>query len=368
MPTVLRILIALCALAPALLFAAEPDSRAEAVKIIADLDAIVTPNGVERLETVEIGGIEQWVSIRGDDLRNPVLLMIHGGPGHVSMPTAWYFQRGWEEYFTVVQWDQRGAGKTYATNDPAKVAPTMTYERMVKDAEAMVAWLREEFDKEKIFVLGHSWGSILGLEVALRRPEWLHAYIGMGQGVEFVENERRSYDFVLARAREDGNAEAIRELEAIAPYPSTPFSLEDFATERKWLNYYGGAVYQRTSFAFEAEAVKLSPAYTDEDIQKLWDAYAFSEKHLLDAVFEMDFTDVTRLECPLIVFAGRHDYNVSSTLAAEWFERVEAPFKQFVWFEHSGHEIMNEEPGKTLVSLVTHALPIAVKAGDAPPR
>src|SRR5690606_36628924 len=108
--------------------AVAPSSRAEATKMVADMRRVVTGNGVERLENVRIGGIEQWVSIRGNDRRNPVLLMLHGGPGWVAMPSSWYFQRGWEEYFTVVQWDQRGAGKTYVENGPAKLAPTMTRE------------------------------------------------------------------------------------------------------------------------------------------------------------------------------------------------------------------------------------------------
>ena len=102
-------------------------------------------------------------------------------PGYVAMPTSWYYQRGWEEYFTVVQWDQRGAGKTHLANDPKVVAPTMTPQRMVADIEEMIGWLRKEFDKKKIFVLGHSWGSYLGLAIAQRHPEWLHAYVGMGQ-------------------------------------------------------------------------------------------------------------------------------------------------------------------------------------------
>ena len=106
--------------------AQKPESRAEAVKIVADMRRLVMPGAIERTEAVRIGGIDQWISVRGVDRRNPVLLMIHGGPGYVSMPTSWYFQRGWEDFFTVVQWDQRGAGKTYAANDPAVVAPTMT--------------------------------------------------------------------------------------------------------------------------------------------------------------------------------------------------------------------------------------------------
>src|ERR1700687_3535710 len=132
----------------------KPFSRAKATVIIANARKIVTPNGVERLEKVRIGGIEQWVSIRGADKRNPVLLLIHGGPGYVSMPMSWWFTRGWEEYFTVVQWDQRGAGKTYLLNDPGKIAPTLTPERMIADTEEIAAWARKEFGKDKIFVLG----------------------------------------------------------------------------------------------------------------------------------------------------------------------------------------------------------------------
>lgn len=341
--------------------AAEPDTRAEAVKIIADMRDIVTPNGVERLETVRIGGIDQWVSIRGYNRKNPVLLMIHGGPGYVSMPTSWYFQRGWEEYFTVVQWDQRGAGKTWLANDPEKIAPTMTVERMVKDGVEMVAWLREEFDKEKIFVMGHSWGTIIGLEIALRKPEWLHAYIGMAQGIDGRESEHRGYRFAMERARATGNDKAVRELEAIAPYAEdgAPVLLEDLAVQRKWLNFFGGAVYGRQDFSAEVAAMRLSPEYTNEDLAAVWTANAFSEEHLLQAALNVDYTGVTELECPLILFNGRHDYNLSATVAAEWFEHVDAPWKKLVWFEYSGHEMMNEQPGKTLVSLVEHALPLA---------
>ena len=138
---------------------AKPANRAEATAIIANARKIVTPNGVERLEKVRIGGIDQWVSIRGDDRRNPVLLLIHGGPGYVSMPMSWWFSRGWEEYFTVVQWDQRAAGKTYLLSDPATIAPTLTRERMVADAEEMAAWARRELGKDKIFLLGHSFAA-----------------------------------------------------------------------------------------------------------------------------------------------------------------------------------------------------------------
>lgn len=345
-----------------------PHSRADAVKIIADLRKVVADEGIERLEKVRIGGIDQWVSIRGNDRRNPVLLMLHGGPGWVAMPTSWYFQRGWEEYFTVVQWDQRGAGKTYVANDPAMVAPTMTRARMIADSEEMVAWLRKEFGKDKIFVMGQSWGSYLGLELAQRRPEWLHAYVGIGQLTNAPESERRGWAWTLQQAREDGNAEAVAELEALAPYAegNAPVPLESLFKQRRWLNHYGGMVHNRRGGDAEAAAIKLSPEYTDQDVAGIWKGNDFSMQHLLGEVLTLDMSEVHELKVPLFLFEGRHDHNVSSEVAAQWFETVKAPSKQLVWFEQSAHEVMIEEPGKTLLTLVQQVRPIAERAGDGP--
>ena len=179
----------------------KPASRTEATAIIATARTIVTPNGIELLERVRIGGIDQWVSIRGADRRNPVLLHIHGGPGYVSIPMSWWFGRGWEEYFTVVQWDQRAAGKTHVLTDPVSIKPTLTREQMVADTEEMASWVRKKLGKNKIFVLGHSWGSFLGLQLAQRHPEWLHAYIGVSQLIDGPENERRNWRFAIDAAR-----------------------------------------------------------------------------------------------------------------------------------------------------------------------
>ena len=338
-----------------------PANRAEAVKIVAELRRIVTPEGIERHEKVRIGGIDQWVSIRGMDERNPILLMIHGGPGWVSMPTSWYFQRGWEEYFTVVQWDQRGAGSTYAANDPAAVAPTMTPQRMVADSEEMVSWLRRRFGRDKIFVLGHSWGSYLGLELARRHPGWLYAYIGVGQVTDMAASEREGWQFAMGEARKAGNAQAVQELQSIAPYASgdRPVPLKDLMLQRKWLNQYGGMVYGRHGGEAEGAAMALSPEYTDRDVSLIGEASEYSVGKLLDYALTLDMSRVERLDCPLILLLGRHDHNVSSHQAALWFGKVRAPSKQLVWFEHSAHEVMIEEPGKTLISLVRYALPLA---------
>lgn len=344
-------------------------NRAEATRIIADTRKIVNPGGVERLEKVRIGGIDQWVSIRGTDKRNPVLLLIHGGPGYVSMPMSWWFTRGWEEYFTVVQWDQRGAGKTYLLNDPAAVAPTLTLDRMLADAEEMTNWLRKELGKEKIFIIGHSWGSYLGLELAKRHPDWLYAYIGVGQLTDGPESERRGWAFAVDAARRAGNTEAVRDLEAIAPYfaPGQRAPLKNIYTQRKWLDFYGGVMAHRQGNSAESDLAQLSPDYTDAEISRVWQGNDFSEHYLLQDVLSLDLSGIRQLDCPVIVFAGRYDVNINSQVAAEWFAKVKAPSRQFVWFENSAHLPMTEEPGKFLISLVRYARPIAERAGDTPP-
>jgi len=348
---------------------AKPANRAEATAIIADGRKILTPNGVERLEKVRIGGIDQWVSIRGTDRRNPVLLYIHGGPGYVSIPMSWWFTRGLEEYFTVVQWDQRATGKTYLLTDPAKVAPTLTSDRMIADTEEMTAWARKEFGKQKIFVLGHSWGSYLGLQLAQRHPEWLYAYIGVCQLIDGPESERRGWRFAMDAARRESNAEAVRELEAIAPYgsPGRNIPIKDIYVERKWVGYYGGVMAYRRDNKADSALAWLSPDYSDEEIGHIWDGNKFATPYLLPEVVALDLTKTTKLSIPLILFEGRHDFNVNSEVAAAWFDTVKAPDKHLVWFEHSGHIPMTEERGKFLLSLVHYARPIAENAGDIAP-
>jgi proline iminopeptidase len=329
----------------------------------------VTPNGVERLEKVRIGGIDQWVSIRGADRRNPVLLYIHGGPGYVSIPMSWWFSRGLEEYFTVVQWDQRATGKTYLLTDPAKIAPTLTRGRMIADTEEMAAWARKEFGKDKIFVLGRSWGSFLGLQLAERHPEWLYAYIGVCQLIDGLESERRSWRFAMDAARHEGNAEAVREFEAIAPYGAAgqTIPIKDIYVERKWVGYYGGLMAYRRDNSADGDLAQLSPDYSDQEIGHIWDGNKFATPYLLPEVVALDLTKTNKLEVPLILVEGRHDQNVNSQVAATWFDTVNAPDKHLVWFEHSGHIPMTEEPGKFLLSLVRYARPIAEKAGDTAP-
>ncbi|MFA0813125.1 alpha/beta hydrolase [Microbulbifer epialgicus] len=334
---------------------------AQAADIISELHSIVAPGGIEIEEALRIGGIKQFVSVRGRDSNNPVLLVIHGGPGWVSSPISWWVSQGWDEYFTVIHWDQRGAGKTYTINDPDVVAPTMTRQRMDADVDEIVQWARSRFDKDRIFVLGHSWGSILGLALAERHPEWLHAYIGVGQAIDFYESERRGWRWTLNQAKAANNSKAIEELASLSPYAvkETRPLLEELLLQRKWLNHYGGAAYKRADAGFESAAFRLSPIHSVEDVSLIFEAQKFSMTHLLGAAMEVNFGSLNCLETPMFLFLGRHDYNVSSTLAAEWSRALESPYKEVVWFEHSAHEILAEEPGKVFITLVEKVLPIA---------
>jgi proline iminopeptidase len=352
--------------------AAPPSAASGAGKftaIVAQARKIVSQRGVERLQAVRIGGIDQWVSVRGCDTRNPVLLYVHGGPGYISMPMSWWTTHSWEDYFTVVHWDQRGAGKTYLINDPALVAPTMTLERMVADTEEICAWLRQTLGKRKIFVLGHSWGSYLGLELARRCPEWLHAYIGVEQLTDGPESERRGWTSTLSAARKAGNATAVRELEAIAPYfaPGGRIRLEDIYTQRRWLDYYGGVMAFRHGNSADSHLAELSPDYTSRELAHIWDGNEYSERYLLAKVLSLDLSSVRHLKCPLVLFAGRYDTNVNSDVAAAWFESLDAPAKRLVWFERSAHLPMTEQPGTFLAALIDNARPLAQAAADLAP-
>jgi len=362
------------AIAALLLFCALP-YRLEAAgccddarKIIAQSRKIVPPNGIETLIKVDINGTQQWLSIRGRDRRNPILLLIHGGPASPNMPLAYSFQTPWEDDFTVVQWDQRGAGKTYGANDPAVIAPTLTIDQMTKDAEAVTQYLRVTYHKPEIFVLGHSWGTVLGVRLAQLHPDWLYAYIGVGQVVNMPRSEEYGYRFAVTQARAHGNAEALRQLAAIAPYPgASTLTMARIAVQRKWVSYYGGLAYGRTGFGFDADAESLSPDYSDRDLDNIGKGSVLSLQHFLGPLTSLDFTHTTRFGCPLFLFLGRHDETVSHEVAADWFATIEAPEKHLVWFEDSAHMVMQEQPGRFARHLVEDVRPLAVAAGDAAP-
>lgn len=344
-------------------------SRTDVIDIIAATRKIVSPNGIEELISVPINGSTQWLSIRGRDRRNPILLFLHGGPGSPTMPAAYTFQSPWEDYFTVAQWDQRGTGKTYASNDPQRLASTMTIEQMTSDAEDVVRYLLKQYSKRRIVLLGQSWGSVLGVALAQRHPEWFYAYVGVGQVVNAQKNEIDGYQFALQQAKTSHNDQAEKELSAIAPYPGGPgmLTFERIGVQRKWLMYYGGLTWGRTDFSYDGNAWTLSPEYTQKDLDLVDEGGLYSLTHLLPQIEALNYESVTSLECPIFLFEGRHDYAASHNLASQWFEHLHAPSKELVWFDNSAHMVPQEEPGRFLYHLITDVRPLAAKAGDVAP-
>ncbi|WP_063721887.1 alpha/beta fold hydrolase [Corallococcus coralloides] len=320
----------------------------------------VLTDGIEKAEAVRIGGIDQWISVRGRHKDNPLLLFLHGGPGYTALPAAYFYQGEWEEYFTVAHWDQRGAGKTYALTPADKVKPTMTVDRMVADAEEVVAYLRKTYGKKRIVLVGHSWGTLLGVRLVQKHPEWFDAYVGIGQGLDVPRNEVLGYEATLAAAKADGNKKAIADLESIAPFPDPKDparTLANLHKERRWLSYYEAHGWRAPDW-HGAQVWRYSPDVTDKDMDARDAGLDLSLAAFWGPISQMNLTKAHRFAVPVVFFHGRHDRTVSAQLLEDWFPTVQAPSKKLVWFEDSAHMVHEEEPGKVLVHLVNDVLPL----------
>lgn len=343
------------------------DPHAEARHIVGELQRIVAPGGLQETHQVRIGNIDQTITVRGMDRDNPILLYLHGGPAAPMMPAAWTFQKPWEDYFTVVQWDQRAAGRTYRANDPASVAPTIRIDRYVSDAIELIDWLRATYGKRKIVLVGHSWGTVIGMRVLIERPELLHAYVGIGQIIHPRTDETIGYRHALQRARAEGNATAVAELEALAPYPGADLRGGRIDAQRKWVIHYGGHSAHRDSSQYYFRAQRLSPDYAPEDRRAIAAGSALTLDRIMGEWLDVDFSRLHRVEAPVIMLMGRHDFTTPSQPVADWLGAVEAPYAHGAWFEHSAHFAPIEEPGRVLMTLVNRVRPLAVAAGDGAP-
>lgn len=340
------------------------DAYTEARGIVGDLQRIVAPTGVQETHTVRIGGIDQVITVRGMDRANPVLLYVHGGPAAPMMPASWTFQKPWEDYFTVVQWDQRAAGRTLRANDADAVAPTIAIDRYVGDAIELIDWLRTTYGKRKVILVGHSWGSVIGMRVLAEKPEWLHAYVGIGQIIHPWSDETIGYTHALDAARSGGNATAVGELEALAPYPGADLRGGRIDAQRKWVIHYGGHSAYRDNSDYYFRAQRLSPDYTPEDRRAIAAGSTLTLDRILGQWRSVDFRGLQRVQAPVVMLLGRHDDTTPSRPVADWIAAVDAPFKHATWFEHSAHFAPIEEPGRTLMTLVQRVRPLAVAAGD----
>lgn len=321
---------------------------------LAELRRIHTPNGVELLEQVAVGGTELWVSVRGKDRSNPVIVMIHGGPGSPLMPLAWAYQAPWEDVFTVVHYDQRGVGKNAIRADREALGPTLTFDRPVSDAEEIVAWTRRQLGVERVIVMGYSYGTMLGMALAARRPEWLHAYVGVAQvsggGDAYLYQRLRE----LAQAAE--NRQAMRELDSIAPYPRPDAPLSSVLLTRKWARYFNGGWYGKPTFDLLFSLPEWAPEYSTADLVAQSAATQWTTRTLRGR----DRAGLPeRLAVPVVVIQGRHDLHTPYEPARAFVERLQAPSKAFVTLEWSAHVPMLEEPGRFLLALVEHVRPLA---------
>lgn len=327
--------------------------------IIAEAQAIA-PGGIDDLKTVTLGGIRQWIHVRGNNPDNPILLILHGGPGSPLMGKSWIFQRPWEDYFTVVEWDQRGAGKTFSQSG-SQTLKAMTLDQIESDTEQLIDLLRSTYHKNKIFLMAHSFGSVIGVRVAQHRPDALYAYIGVGQVVNAWQNEAIGYQETLAKAKAVGSQAAVRALLSIAPYPGaavTPQLLAKVAIERHWDVALGGMRYGRATDP-EAAFWSLSPDDTQQDVRAAALGERLSPIALAGQLMAVDFDDITAFKCPVFIFAGASDRTTPVVLAKHFLAHVRAPKKAFFEIPRASHDVMLDAQGVMLVDLVTEIRPLA---------
>jgi proline iminopeptidase len=337
--------------------------RDSIVARVRDLRKISTPEGIDTLQQLTIDGTKQWIAIRGLNRHNPILLVIHGGPGASMMGTAWAYQGPWEDYFTVVQWEQRGVGKNHATADTLALAPTMSVERMVTDAESVVAQLRLQFAREKIVVLGHSFGTMIGMRLIKRRPEWVAAYVGVGQAAA-GDIERVVYRRVTEIAKQRGDDSTLRALQALAPYPSvgSPTPLQNLIAVRRAARLYNGGWYGRPDFKLWFSLPDWAPEYTAPEVEAFMRGVRWGGEQLTVNPAALDLRDLgTTFRVPIIVMQGRYDLHTPYESAKQYFDLIRAPRKRFITFERSAHYPMFEESGRFLVTLVSEVLPLTTE-------
>jgi pimeloyl-ACP methyl ester carboxylesterase len=312
-------------------------------------------DGIDESGYVTIGGIEQWVTIRGYDRANPVLLLLHGGPGDVTNPWSFPYLAAWEKVFTVVQWDQRGAGRTLRNNGKA-IGRTLTIERMVQDGIELAAYLRKHLGKERIIIVAHAFGTILGLGMARTRPDLFYAYVGTGQvGDAPGKSHAVAYEALLKKACALGHKEALAQLRRLGPPPHQ--SRRAHAVQRKWAQAFEGAdqfLYGKLGLAL------VAPGGSVEDINDSADGQMLSNECLVPQTtaygpkeLGLDFA------VPMFVLQGDEDFTTPTALAHSYLESLKAPQKTFVPIEGGGHFALFMKCDRFLEVLVRHVRPLA---------
>ena len=311
---------------------------------------MMSAGGMSMVEKVTLGWLGQYILIQAEDIRKPVLLVLHGGPG-IPMPGVgcrgvdWVFNLTTSElirHFTVVYWDQRGTGKSYSPNVPKL---SIRLEQFVTDANELTDYLRTKFNQDKIYLAGASWGSIIGIQLAHFYPDKFHAYFGISQIVNWSKSDKLAYEWLQTHASTIGNNKAIKELTDIG-YPPYIKDVSSWNCLRKWLFTFGGYIYKddhvrHPGISYLVKTLLKSPDYTYTDIYNTFTrgmALSYSLR-LLEDISKFDaLSQIRKLEVPICLFHGKHDRAVSGELVSEFYEQVETPTsKKLVWLEDSAH-------------------------------
>jgi len=314
---------------------------------------------IDRVLFVPLGGIDQWISIRGENRANPVLLVVHGGPGEAQWPQAKVY-RPWEKSFTVVQWDQRGAGHTFGRYGTK--TPDVTLDRISKDGVELAEYLSRELGKKKIIVLGHSWGSLVATRMVQMRPDLFAAYVGTGQAASWMAMVNIQYDLLLAKARKDGNKATVKELEAIGrpgPTNADHFNLLNkynfrslwAPADREWLRH------------LRSQAAELK-AREPEPFKNLEDGMQFTGEHVLP---DQIATNLPKTACyfqtAYFLMQGQDDVISPTQAAIEYFKCIKAPKKELILFRDAGHFAFMTASDKFLEALTSKVRPVALARG-----
>jgi pimeloyl-ACP methyl ester carboxylesterase len=316
-------------------------------------DGTVVPGSIAEINYLRLGGVDQWVMIRGESVANPLLILLHGGPGFSEMRLFRHFNAPLEKIFTVVNWDQRGTGKSF---DPSIPPSSMTVEQFLADLDELVDAVCRRVGTNTVVLLGHSWGSALGVLYAVRFPQKVSAYVGSAQIGDWPAAESASYAFALAEAERRHHAEALQELRAIGP---PPYSARSVLIERTWLQRFGGELKAGAVWKL-ARIVFGGPESSIFDLPNALRSFRFTLDAMWPDVSTLNLIRrVPALQMPVFFFLGRRDHWVPPETSVAYFETLSAPSKTLVWFEESGHEMFVDEPARfnrTMAELVRPAV------------
>lgn len=313
---------------------------------------------------IEINGSKQGMFLQCENTENPVLLYLHGGAGSPEVAFAEKYPTGLEKLFTVCWWEQRGSGISYNR----KITPKeMTLEQLVSDTIEVVHYLRNRFGKEKIYIMGHSWGSLLGVITVKQQPEFFHAYIGIGQVAQQERSERLAYTYMMEEFRKSKDKKMIRSLKKFPIETGGDISLKYLVGVRsEGMNKLGIGVMRSMPSMLDFVAIVLRyKGYTLGEKFKFQQGSSFSLKCLYDRMIYMDLIEqVPCLQVPVYIFQGRYDYQTSYVVAKDFATALKAPIKGFYTFENSAHSPCFEEPEKMCNILRNDVLQQQVSLSD----